>query len=82
MTITNENAGVQYPESMIVDLVNFPRYKSGANYSDVSKIKKYTGMGYTPFQIAHMIGVVQSCVESHIKGPRKKPGPKPRADIQ
>jgi hypothetical protein len=63
---------------MEVDEENFPRYKAGANYSDTSKIKKYSAAGYDTNQIAHMLGIHEKCIISHVRGPRKKPGPKPK----
>ena len=67
-------------EGMAITQDNFPRYKTGANFSQVSKIKKYTAMGYGTNQIAHMLGIVEACIVNHVKGPRKKPGPKPKVD--
>jgi hypothetical protein len=63
---------------MAVDAENFPRYKAGANYSQAAKIKKYTAAGYDTNQIAHMLGIHEQCIINHVKGPRKKPGPKPK----
>ena len=67
-------------KGMEVTLDNFPRYKAGANYSQESKIKKYTEAGYSSNQIAHMLGIVESCVKNVIRGKRKKPGPKPKVE--
>jgi hypothetical protein len=61
-----------------ITIENFPRFKTGANYSDVNKIKQFTAAGYTAKETAYTLGIVQTCVDSYIKGPRKKPGPKPK----
>lgn len=78
MAFTDTEANITRPRDMDVNARNYPRYKLGANYSDINKIKEYNKMGYDHFQIAHFTGLVQSCVEAHLKPARQKPGPKPR----
>jgi len=75
---TDAEAGITRTRDMEVIQDNYPKYKTGANYSDLNKIKRYAKEGYDAFQIAHFVGIVLSCVESHLKPPRQKPGPKPK----
>ena len=81
MAFTDSEAGTTRSRDMAVTQENFPVYKSGANYSDIKKIKEYAELGYDSFQIAHFIAIVESCVASHMKPPRKKPGPKPKESV-
>ncbi len=78
MAFTDQEAGITRQRNMAITQENFPKYKTGANYSDLNKIKKYDKMGYDHFQIAHFTGVVETCVAGHLKPARQKPGPKPR----
>ena len=75
---TDAEAGITRTRNMEVIQDNYPKYKTGANYSDLNKIKRYAKEGYDAFQIAHLLGIVLTCVESHLKPPRQKPGPKPK----
>lgn len=81
MSFTDAEAGIERTREMEVTNENYPRYKAGANYSDVNKMKGYAKQGYDEWQIAHFLGIVLSCVESHLKPPRQKPGPKPKEAI-
>ena len=78
MTFTDKEVGITRSRDMEITQDNFPKYKAGANYSEINKIKSYAKQGYDAFQIAHFLRIVLSCVESHLKPPRQKPGPKPK----
>jgi len=81
MPFTDTEANVSRPRNVEVTQDNYPKYKAGANYSDINKIKEYDKMGYDHFQIAHFTGLVEACVAGHLKPPRQKPGPKPREQV-
>ena len=69
MTFTDKEVGITRSRDMEITQDNFPKYKAGANYSDVNKMKAHAKQGYDNFQISHFLGIVIACVDSHLKPP-------------